>query len=180
MCAFKGGNNSFLLGKEIHSRYCLIVCGISQLDPFFRIKICKFGANARDVLYPIPFEAHQASEGAGIQIVEVENQPPQANAGPDLTVLAKTTTTLSGSGTDPDGDALSFCWTQTAGPSAMLAAPSSPTTSFVAPQVTSSTTLTFSLIVDDGNAADTDTVDITVQPRKIRRPKPLPLRSRRR
>src|SRR5438128_2272651 len=43
------------------------------------------------------------------------NQNPMANAGADQTVTAGSVVTLQGTGTDPDGDTLSFAWTQTVG-----------------------------------------------------------------
>lgn len=46
-----------------------------------------------------------------------DNRAPVANAGADGTAVAgRSTATLRGSGTDPDGDALSFAWTQVSGP----------------------------------------------------------------
>ncbi len=45
------------------------------------------------------------------------NQPPTANAGPDITItLPVNTATLSGSGTDPDGIISGYMWTKIAGP----------------------------------------------------------------
>jgi large repetitive protein len=47
--------------------------------------------------------------------VTVNNAPPVANAGPDQTLTATgatTSVTLHGSGSDPDGEALTYSWTQ--------------------------------------------------------------------
>lgn len=47
--------------------------------------------------------------------VTINNQPPVANAGADQTLTATgvtTSVTLTGSASDPDGDALTFVWTQ--------------------------------------------------------------------
>ncbi|NDF35007.1 MAG: hypothetical protein EB154_03935 [Nitrosopumilaceae archaeon] len=44
------------------------------------------------------------------------NQPPTADAGPDQSVEKGDEVTLDGSGTDPDGDALTYRWTQIDGP----------------------------------------------------------------
>ena len=47
------------------------------------------------------------------------NQPPVANAGPDITITLPTNTaTLSGSGTDPDGTITAYAWVKIAGPAA--------------------------------------------------------------
>jgi hypothetical protein len=90
------------------------------------------------------------------------NQAPVANAGPGQTVAAGALVQLNGSASsDPDGDALSYQWTQTAGPAVSLSAPTSATPTFVAPST--ATSVTFQLVVNDGqtNSAPS-TVTITV------------------
>jgi uncharacterized protein (TIGR03382 family) len=69
--------------------------------------------------------------------------------------------TLDASGsTDPDpGTALSYAWTQTAGPTVTLTGTSLVKPSFIAPDATA--TLTFQVTVSDGVAQSTDTVDVT-------------------
>ena len=77
------------------------------------------------------------------------NQPPIASAGSDQTVQSGTTVTLDGSGSwDPNGDALTYHWTQTAGPSVTLSNPTAVKPTFTAPA--SAGTLTFQLVVNDG------------------------------
>jgi len=50
--------------------------------------------------------------------VSASNQAPTANAGPDKVItLPANTTTLAGSGTDPDGSITSYLWTKVSGPS---------------------------------------------------------------
>jgi hypothetical protein len=66
---------------------------------------------------------------------------------------------------DPNGGTLSFQWEQTSGPEVELTGANSVGTAFMAPQVEGKTTLTFELIVDDGQGKTaTDTVNVTVQP----------------
>jgi hypothetical protein len=94
------------------------------------------------------------------------NQPPTANAGSDQTVNERDSVSLDGSGsTDPDGDTLTYAWTQTAGASVTLSGSDSATPSFTAPDVSADgETLTFELTVDDGNGhTATDTVNINIQ-----------------
>lgn len=55
----------------------------------------------------------QTGESAGCaQIVNIVNNPPTANAGPDYTIPKSTAFVLKGSGSDPDGDALTYNWEQ--------------------------------------------------------------------
>ena len=68
----------------------------------------RIGANARDVLYPIPGEAHQASEGTGIQVVEVQNQPPTLAAIGSQTATEGQLLNVTVSATDPDNDPLTY------------------------------------------------------------------------
>jgi len=93
------------------------------------------------------------------------NQAPTANAGNDQSVEELTTVNLAGTGSDSDGNIVSFNWTQTSGPSVSLTNISSATTSFIAPNINSSTIFTFQLMVtDDDGASDTDSISITVNP----------------
>jgi hypothetical protein len=90
------------------------------------------------------------------------NNPPTANAGADRNVNAGSAVTLNGSGSDPDGDALSYIWTQTAGPNVVLTGANTAQASFTAPNAAA--TLSFHLTVSDGQASATDDVTITVLP----------------
>ncbi|WP_206606287.1 glycosyl hydrolase family 18 protein [Steroidobacter cummioxidans] len=89
------------------------------------------------------------------------NQPPTANAGPDRSVSPGAAVSLQGSGTDSDGSIASYRWTQTSGPTVTLNGATSATATFTAPQVTTSTSLTFRLTVTD-NLGATGTDDVTV------------------
>jgi hypothetical protein len=70
---------------------------------------------------------------------------------------------LSGSGSDPDRDPLTFRWVQTKGPSVKLSDANSTTPSFIAPRVDKNITLEFQLAVSDGVVGNaTDLVEIKV------------------
>ena len=88
---------------------------------------------------------------------------PIANAGPDRTVGSAADVILDGSGSsDPNGDAISFAWTQTAGEAVTLINANTANAAFQAPEVTEDGVLTFQVEVSDASGSSTDTVDITV------------------
>ena len=90
------------------------------------------------------------------------NHPPTANAGLAQTVNGAVTVNLDGSGSsDPDGDPLTYAWTQTAGTTVTLTGADTATPHFTSPA--GPATLTFNLhTCDTSNACDDDTVTITV------------------
>jgi Concanavalin A-like lectin/glucanases superfamily/PKD domain len=92
------------------------------------------------------------------------NHPPVAEAGDDQIVPEGSVVSLNGSASyDPDDEALSFSWVQTAGTPVDLAGPDTATPSFTAPLVgTAGEALTFALTVGDGIDTAMDSVDITV------------------
>ncbi|MEM7083601.1 MAG: trypsin-like peptidase domain-containing protein [Pseudomonadota bacterium] len=64
---------------------------------------------------------------------------------------------------DPDGDAVTFAWSQTAGLAVTLNNPTSATASFTAPEVSAATSLTFSVTVTDpGGLSDSASMSVTV------------------
>ena len=90
------------------------------------------------------------------------NHPPVASAGADQMVSSGAGVTLTGSGTDADGDPLTYQWTQTGGPTVSLAGAASAIAAFLAP--TGPATLTFSLVVNDGQVQSAaDSVTVTVE-----------------
>ena len=92
-------------------------------------------------------------------------RPPVADAGPDQTTHPGAIAELVGTSSySPDGDPITFSWTQTVGPSVTLNDATTAKPSFTAPAITARTTLTFTLTVSDGVFSSSDTVDVVVAP----------------
>lgn len=95
-----------------------------------------------------------------------DNTSPVANAGNDQTVLEASEVTLDGSNSfDPDGDNISYQWSQLTGPEVLLSSTSSMKPIFKAPHVSSDgASLSFSLTVTDEHGkthSDTTIVNVT-------------------
>jgi ribosomal protein L14 len=90
------------------------------------------------------------------------NQPPVANAGNDITMtLPVNSTTLVGSGTDPDGTIAGYAWTRVSGPTTFTLGTANAATTTLSNLVAG--TYVFSLKVTDNNGATaTDNVTVTV------------------
>ncbi len=97
--------------------------------------------------------------------VAAVNHPPVSAAGPQQAAFGGANVTLDGSASsDPDGDALTFEWSQTGGPTVTLATPKAAHATFTAPAVTTATTLVFRLDVFDGHVLATSSTAVTVNP----------------
>jgi MYXO-CTERM domain-containing protein len=102
-----------------------------------------------------------------------ENAAPLADAGLDQDVTPGVAVTLDASASlDPDGDTLTFAWSQLSGPAVTLVtSPGAPAAaSFVAPAVAAETELTFEVVVSDGTASASDVVAIRVAPAALVEP----------
>ena len=91
-------------------------------------------------------------------------EPPVADAGPDQTVYGGDQVLLDASGSyDPDGEPLTFVWSQTGGsPTVALTPDPTGTAGFVAPVLDQDVTLTFLVQVTAAGDTATDEVDILV------------------
>jgi ELWxxDGT repeat protein len=98
--------------------------------------------------------------------VTIANCLPIANAGPDRTVLHRTSVTLDGrASSDPDGTIVGYLWSQLSGPAVTLSGASTSVATFTAPKVSPGQTvvLVFQLrVTDNDGATATDQVTITV------------------
>ena len=94
--------------------------------------------------------------------VAADNDAPSAHAGFDVMVEENAIVQLSGSGIDPEGQGLTYTWTQVSGPPVTLDDPHAVDPSFTAPEGVTNTTIQFQLQVSDGTNASVDTLSVTV------------------
>ncbi|MBI4603175.1 MAG: hypothetical protein HY721_14545 [Planctomycetes bacterium] len=107
----------------------------------------------------------EAPAVTGNKLVVSPNQAPEVQTAGDQVVREGDTVTLDGSDTsDPEGDPLSFRWTQRSGRPVALEGADSPVATFIAPEVDEEETLEFELLVGDGWVTATGTVRVTVLP----------------
>ncbi|MFT4022416.1 MAG: PKD domain-containing protein [Flavihumibacter sp.] len=106
-----------------------------------------------------------------VTVLPAPNLPPVANAGPNQSItLPSSTVNLSGNGTDPNSDPLTFAWTQVAGPqTATIQSPNAAATTVSSLSVAG--TYTFRLRVTDNHGSySDDEVNIAVQAKPNERP----------
>ncbi|MBI2060225.1 MAG: PQQ-binding-like beta-propeller repeat protein [Nitrospirae bacterium] len=79
------------------------------------------------------------------------NNRPVASVGEGYTVFEGMSVTLDGSKSfDPDGKTITYSWSQTAGPAAVLSSPTAKSATFTAPDIEGQPVLAFRLTVSDG------------------------------
>jgi large repetitive protein len=106
--------------------------------------------------------AFSAAVSRSITVTNVD-RPPIADAGAAQTVQERSLVQLAGSGVDADGEAVTFAWTQTAGPPVALLDGSSATASFLAPEVTAAgASLSFQLAVSAGGVSTSSSTTVQV------------------
>lgn len=110
-----------------------------------------------------------AAATAQVSILVPANIAPLADAGTAQTVAGGTQATLDGSASnDPEGDPLTYSWTQISGPSVVLTTPNSAVAGFTAPPKTGlDQNLAFQLVVDDGIASSVPAVTEILVPANI-------------
>lgn len=86
-------------------------------------------------------------------LVKNSNRPPVASVPAVIEVTEGQIVNVVGTGTDPEGDALTYEWSQVDGPMVSLDSADTDTVGFVAPMVDADTSLTLQLVVHDGELA---------------------------
>lgn len=106
----------------------------------------------------------QSATAGMMFVVRSANVAPTANAGTDQSLVTPgATITLNGTGsTDPEGDSLTYAWTQVSGSAVTLSSSTAASPTFTAPS--GPVTLVFGLTVTDSwsAASSQDTVQVTV------------------
>ncbi|WP_224245252.1 myxosortase-dependent M36 family metallopeptidase [Hyalangium gracile] len=111
-------------------------------------------------------DGYADSEPAEVSVVVTNvDRLPVANAGVDQTADGRKLVVVAGTGSDPDGEAVSYAWTQVDGPSVTLMDADRATAYFVSPDVKTQSTVTLQLTVTSASGgSSSDTVTITVRP----------------
>ena len=103
-----------------------------------------------------------------ITIQPATSSPPSVNAGPDTQVKAKESLSLMCTATDPDGDTLTYAWSQATGSLPVVGitttGPSSGAASIIGPDRTTPTDIELICEVDDGTFKVRDSVTVTLMP----------------
>jgi len=145
--------------------------GSDTVNPTFTAPDVTFAQGASALQFQLVVNDGQVSSGASTVTITVTNinDAPVANAGTNQTVNELATVALDGTASsDPDGNTLSYAWTQILGsPIVPLTGANTATPGFTSPLLniggsSGSITLTFQVAVGDGLATNTSTVDVTV------------------
>ena len=99
--------------------------------------------------------------------IAADNDAPIVEAGEGSVVQVGDVVTITGSGSDPEGESLSYAWEQLSGPEVTLEQADTASPQFTVPDLPSVEQVVFQLTVSDGVNSSTDTVSFTVDGRPV-------------
>jgi hypothetical protein len=97
-----------------------------------------------------------------VSLTVAADRPPVVTVGADRVVAGRAEVTLAAVGGDPDGDAVTYAWTQLAGTSVVLSGASTATATFQSPLVAVPEVLRFQVTATAGALIASDEVSLTV------------------
>ncbi len=125
----------------------------------------------------------RASDGKSVSgpvetrvLVRTVNKRPVANAGEAIAIAEGAAATLTGMGTDAEGEAITYQWTQVSGPAVPLTDANTAALKFTAPQVVADTKLVFELTVTAGglesipSRVDVQVLNLPPEPKPVTPP----------
>ena len=142
----------------------------TRQDPTFVAPYLPSGLGSQTLTFQLTVTGGNTTTTSLVNVVIVKlNHAPVADAGVNQNVYEGSAVTLSGVNSyDPDGDTITYSWTQISGPQVTMSASNGSTTSFTAPALGSSsgtTTLIFALTVSDGSLSNAAPVTVKVERR---------------
>lgn len=131
-------------------------------NPSFTFTAPEVTGNAKRLEFQLTVSDPQGRSATDnvVVIVIPENEPPIANAGPDMRVDENTSVDIMCTGQDPDNDVISFSWDSTS--DIEITQSNYPKTSVIAPNVVKDTKITLTCTVSDGTLFSSDSMVLTV------------------
>ena len=160
------GSIASYLWEQIGGDIQVTLSDFTVIQPSFTAPI-GVGSDGESLIFQLTVTDDRGLKSTDTCIVNVtwDNTPPGADAGIDQDVDEGTTITLDGSNSyDPDGDDITYLWSQKSGTPVTLSDPMAANPSFVAPPVDpNGDTLTFELTVEDsGGLKSSSEVDVGI------------------
>jgi uncharacterized protein (TIGR03382 family) len=144
--------------------------GADTATPTFLAPDVRTATPAELVFKLVGSDKDMASEPALVLVsVRKANRRPVVVGPNALQENERTRLTLAAEGTDPDGDAVSYSWSQLAGPAVTLEGADTANLSFTTPEVLGNTVLTFRLHVKDADQAESESVLVNLTVKDVNR-----------